>query len=829
MNVSYKWLGDYIEHDLTAQQVADAVTSTGLEADGVERVESIRGGLRGLVIGRVLTCEPHPDSDHMHVTTVDVGQEQPLQIVCGAPNVAAGQAVVVATVGTVLYDGDKEIKIKRGKLRGVESLGMICAEDEIGVGTSHAGIIIIPDDKAPAPGTPAAQYYGLEDDYRIEVDLTPNRIDGASHYGVARDLAAWFTAKGEPKKAHRPSVDDFAVNTPEGGVTVEVANPEVCPRYSGITVKGVTVKESPKWLRDRLTAAGLRPINNVVDVSNYILMGLGQPLHTFDADKIEGSHIVVRKARPGEKFTTLDGEERTLDGADLMICSAERPMCIAGVFGGLDSGVTDRTKDVFIESACFNPTSVRRTARRHGLSTDASFRYERGTDPNDTVYCLKLAAKMIQQLAGGKIVGPMVDIYPEPVKPPVVELSYDQIDALIGQPLEHYKVDAILASLDIAVKERCPDGTMVLEVPTYRVDVTRPADVIEEILRIYGYDNIATPTQVRATLAVHTPTDRADDMRRRTAEQLTAQGFNEILNNSLTAERYYQQLATYPADRCVRLLNPLSADLSVMRQTLLFGGLETIARNINHRATDLALYETGNVYALTGQAAGEGADSLAPYKEGSRMALWLTGQRRAASWDRPAEEYTVYDLKAAVLALLTRLGIPETDLTLTQRPNGDDIFDAAIDISMRKGGKHLGTLGQVSRSLLHAFDIKQPVYFAELDWTAVTRAAMRLTVTFEPLPKTQPVHRDLALLVDRAVTFDQIRQAIADTDRRLIAPDSIRLFDVYEGDKLPQDKKSYAVTFTLQDPQATLQDKRIEAVMAKVVANLQKAVGAELR
>ena len=612
MNISYNWLKDYLDIDMTPQQVSEALTSIGLETDGLEEVETIKGGLKGVVIGKVLTCEEHPNSDHLHITTVDLGNGEPTQIVCGAPNVAAGQTVVVATVGTTLYSGEESFQIKRSKIRGVESLGMICAEDEIGVGTSHDGIIVLEGDDLPAPGTPAAEYYKLQSDYVMEVDLTPNRIDAASHFGVARDLAAYCDCHLTHKELHRPSVEAFKVDTPDGGIGVEVVDTAGAPRYCGITIRGVEVKESPEWLRTRLEAIGVRSINNIVDITNYILHGIGQPLHCFDLNTIKGGRIVVRTVAEGSKFVTLDGVERTLSEADLMICDAEKPMCIAGVFGGLDSGVTEKTTDIFIESAYFNPTSVRKTARRHGLQTDASFRYERGTDPNITMYALKLAAILVKELAGGETCGQPVDLYPEPVAPFPVTLSYDYARGLIGKDIPADTIESILRALEIEIVKT--DGREAeLRVPTYRVDVQRPCDVVEDILRIYGYNNVDPGTTVHSSLSFKSPTDVDNDLRNLISDQLTAQGFNEILNNSLTAESYYSLTEEYTIDRCVRLLNPLSNDLSVMRQTLLFGGLESIAYNINRRSQDLMMYEFGNVYTFNPAAVSTAERPLDPY------------------------------------------------------------------------------------------------------------------------------------------------------------------------------------------------------------------------
>ncbi len=821
MNISYNWLKQYIDFNLTPDELSAALTSIGLETGGVEEVESVKGGLRGVVIGKVLTCEEHPNSDHLHITTVDLGSGEPTQIVCGAPNVAAGQTVVVATVGTTLYDGDNAFQIKRSKIRGVESLGMICAEDELGIGSSHDGIIVL--DEEVKPGTPAAEYYNLSSDYVLEVDLTPNRIDAASHYGVARDLSAWLARNATPSQLIRPSVEGFKVDRPDGAVGVVVENPVACPRYTGVTIRGVKVAESPQWLKDRLTAIGQRPINNIVDITNYLLHAMGQPLHCFDLDKVKGEKIVVRTCADGTPFTTLDGVEHKLDSADLMICNAEEPMCMAGVFGGIDSGVTDSTTSVFLESAYFNPTSVRKTARRHGLNTDSSFRFERGVDPNGTLYVLKLAALMIQEVAGGEVCGEVVDIYPDEIKPYPVTLSYDKVNTLIGKEIPCEEVDAILKSLEIEIINR-RDGEIDLLVPTYRVDVQRPCDVIEDILRIYGYNNVEISSTLHSSLSVKTTTDSANALRELISEQLTATGFNEIMNNSLTAESYYADNETYPAANCVRLLNPLSSDLNVMRQTLLFGGLESLAHNINRKSSDLMMYEFGNVYFFNPEAESSAEAPLASYSESSRLALWLTGSIRMGNWVRQTETATFYDLKAIVVNVFARLGISEKELKYGQ--GSSDIYAASVDIVTRSG-KPLGTMGVVSKKMLKLADIRQDVFYAELDWDAIVKLAMKRKVTYTALPKTQPVKRDLALLLDNMVTMEQVETVVRESERRLLK--DVALFDVYEGKNLPEGKKSYAIAITLQDGEKTLQDKQIEAVINKVVANLQKRLGASLR
>lgn len=832
MNISYSWLKDYVDFDLSAEQLAAALTSIGLECEGIHTVETIRGGLRGIVIGKVLTCVEHPNSDHLHITIVDLGGENPEQIVCGAPNVAAGQTVVVATVGTVLYDGDKEFVIKKSKIRGVESMGMICAEDEIGVGTSHDGIIVITGDNLPAPGTPAAEYYGVQDEDVVEVDITPNRIDAASHYGVARDLAAYLTANCEgfaPVRARRPAVDDFTIDDPSAKcVSIRVDAPQACPRYCGVTIEGVKVVPSPEWLQKRLRLIGLHPINNIVDITNYILHGLGQPLHCFDRAHIDGDAIIVRTCEAGTKFTTLDGVERTLDAADLMICDGnKRPMCIAGVFGGLDSGVTEQTTSVFLESACFNATSVRRTARRHGLSTDASFRYERGLDANGCIYILKVAALMVKTLAGGTIVGEIQDVYPEKVHRPRVLLETEYMDSLIGQKVPSTAVDAILEALEVETLERHGDASnptsRLLAVPTYRVDVTRPCDVVEDILRIYGYNKIEMPLQVRSSLSYKSTTDAAADMQRVVANQLSGAGFREILNNSLTAVSYYQD---DEPERCVRLLNPLSQDLAVMRRTLLYGGLESIEHNVNRKSKDLAMYEFGNVYFYDGSRESTVEAPLRPFSQGARLALWLTGDSRVASWQAPALEASFYDLRAYVDNILRHLGFDVARDIVYAVAEPSKLFAAAMNVATRKG-KNLGILGIVSRAACGKCDLKVPVFFAELDWDALTNAAQKLGITYYDLPKTQAVKRDLALLIDTSVTMADIEKVVKDSEKKILR--DVTLFDVYEGDKLPEGKKSYAITLTLRDDEKTLQDKYIDNVMNRIIANLRNRLGAELR
>ena len=821
MNISYKWLKEYIDFDLTPQQVSEALTSLGLEVGALEEVETIKGGLKGLVVGEVLTCEMHPNSDHLHVTTVDLGNgEAPSQIVCGAPNVAAGQKVIVATIGTKLYDGDQEFTIKRSKLRGVESCGMICAEDEIGVGTSHDGIIVRPADAVT--GTPAADYYGVESDWLIEVDLTPNRVDGASHYGVARDLYAWMKRNGYPTALHRPSVDAFKSNRPDGAIPVEVENVEACPRYSGLTIRGVQVKESPKWLKDYLSAIGQRPINNIVDITNYILLGTGQPMHCFDLAKVKGDKVVVKTVAPGTKFTTLDGVERTLTDRDLMICNAEEPMCIGGVFGGLDSGVTEATTDVFLESAYFHPTWVRKSAHRFGLNTDASFRFERGIDPNDTVYNLRLAALLVKELAGGEICGDIIDVKSKDFPGFPVELKYDYVTGLIGKNIDKDTIKGIVESLEMKIVSE-DDEKINIVVPTYRVDVQRPCDVVEDILRVYGYNNVEFTTEVKGSLSNKTDVDFRDDMQNLISEQLTAAGYHEMMNNSLTSSNYYEGLESVPVDHCVRLMNPLSGDLNVMRQTLLFGGLESLARNINRKNANLRMYEFGDLYHFNADTDNSEV-ALAPYTEHQALGIWLTGNNHGDNWADAVRPLSVYDLKAAVENIFRRLGISEKELVVEQTES--DLLAPALSYKNR-GGKLVGELGVVNAEVAKKFDVEQEVYFAQFNWNLLCRIAAKKDVKYHDLPKTLPVRRDLALLVDTAVSYEQIKRVVEQSERKLLK--SVTLFDVYEGKHLEAGKKSYAIAIFLQDDQKTLQDKQIEAVMKKVVTNLQKEVGAQLR
>ena len=821
MNISYKWLKEYVDFDMTAQEVADALTSEGLEVDGVEEVQAIKGGLEGLVVGHVLTCEPHPNSDHMHICTVNVGGEAPVQIVCGAPNVAAGQKVIVATVGTKLYDGDQCFTIKRSKLRGVESLGMICAEDEIGVGTSHDGIIVLPED-TPV-GMKAAEYYHLESDYVIEVDITPNRADACSHYGVARDFYAWLVRNGKKTALHRMDVSGFAVDSHDLEIDVDVQNTEACPRYCAVTVKNCHVAESPKWLQEKLETIGLRPINNIVDITNYVMMAYGQPLHCFDADMVKGRKVVVKAMPDGTKFTTLDGVEHTLTDRDLAICNAEEPMCIAGVMGGKGSGTYETTKDVLFESAYFHPTWIRKSARRHGMSTDASFRFERGIDPDGQIYALKVAALMAKQLAGGEIAMDIKDVEaPGLAKEFDVKLDYKYVHDLVGKTIPVEVIKEIVTSLEMKIVNETAEGIEV-KVPAYRVDVQRPCDVVEDILRIYGYNNVELPTQVKSSLTLKGDVDRSNRLQNLVAEQLVGEGFREILNNSLTKEAYYNGLSTYQSEHLVRVINPLSSDLNVMRQTLLFGGLESIAHNANRKNGNLRFFETGNCYYFDADKR-DAERVLAAYNEYNFLGIWLTGNYVEGSWAHPNESTSVYQLKAAVMNVLQRMGVQMGGLLIVAGSN--DIFSKSLAVTDR-GGKVLVELGLVKKEILAHMDIEQEVYYAELNWTLLMKKVQKKAVSFKEIAKYPAVRRDLALLVNKEVEFAEIERIAYASEKKLLK--KVELFDVYEGKNLEAGKKSYAVNFTLQDESKTMNDKQTEAVMKKIIQNLEKQLGAQLR
>ncbi len=835
MNISYKWLKEYVDTTLSAQEIAEALTSIGLEVGSVEEVQTVKGGLKDLWVAEVLTCEMHPNSDHMHVCTVNVGQGEPLQIVCGAPNVAAGQKVIAAVVGTRLYDGDTCFTIKRSKLRGVESCGMLCAEDEIGLGTSHDGIIVLPQDAVV--GTPAADYFHIESDWLIEVDITPNRADACCHYGVARDLYAWLVQNGYRTSLHRPDCDAFKVDDEALPVKVTIADADLCPRYTAVTLTGCQVKESPEWLQNKLRTIGLRPINNIVDITNYIMMAYGQPLHCFDADMIEGKEVIVKTLPEGTPFVTLDGEEHKLSSQDLAICNVKEPMCIAGVFGGKGSGTYDTTVNVLLESAYFNPTSIRKSARRHGLSTDASFRFERGIDPNGQLYALKQAAILARELAGAKVSMQVVDVNPKPSSDFKVTLAYSYVDSLIGKHIPAEIVKRIITSLEMKIDEES-DTELKLSIPPYRVDVQRPCDVVEDILRIYGYNNVEIPVTLKNSLTVKTIHDTSHKLQNVIAEQLVGSGFREILNNSLQRGAYYDGLESYKAEESVKLLNPLSQDLNTLRQTLLFGGLESIARNVSYRNADLRFFEYGNCYRfqaerrcpdiIPGISSSRDPEvikhMLDAYSEDFHLGLWLTGKSVRASWAHPDEDSSFAQLKAHVLNIIKRLGVPFGMLVFSQ--GNSDIYSASICIQNRSG-KTLCDMGIVSTKLTKAMSIDAPVYFADIHWNKILRIIKNQKVTYSEISKFPAVSRDLALLLDCAVPFAEVERIAYQTEKKLLK--GVKLFDVYEGKNLPEGKKSYAVNFILQDEAKTLNDKAIDAVMQKLIKNLVSQLSAELR
>jgi len=814
MKLSYNWLKDYLRCDLTPDQVAEAMTSIGIEVDSVSLQEEIPGGLAGVVVAEVLTCIPHPDSDHLHITTVNDGSPEPVTVVCGAPNVAAGQKVLFARIGTVL-PGD--FKIKKSKIRGVESFGMICAQDELGIGPDHAGILVLEDEAVP--GTPAKEYLHLKDEAVIEYEITANRIDAASHIGVARDLYAYLRSRDIPCSLDIPSVEAFAEGEGES-MPISVPDPDGAPRYTGITIQGVKVAPSPEWLQKKLLSIGLKPINNVVDISNFVLFECGQPLHTFDADKVRGGKVIVRRAAEGEKIVTLDGTERKLSASDMVIADAEGPMCIAGVFGGADSGVTDRTVNIFLEGAYFDPASIRKTAKSQQLSTDASFRYERGADPEAVVYAGRRAALLILETAGGRIVGKVRENYPEPIAKKQVSLDYGRIESFIGKKIGHDTIEKILRALQYEFLERREGGALVA-VPTYMVDVYRECDVVEEILRIYGYNNVELPTHLRMSVNA-SPSPEPEAIRNQISNFLAANGFTETMNNSLTKEEYYTRLTTFPADRCVRIVNPLSQDLNVMRQTLLLSGLEVIAYNINRQVSSLKTFEYGSVYQRLPEKDGT---TLEGYEEHQAFALFLTGTPDKV-WRNPAGKSSFFALKGYVELLMKRYRIDLSSFTTAPAP-GDLFSEGIVWCLPGKDPKALCTLGTVNPALARRFGIKQPVFAAEIDWPVLFSLIRRDRFTFKELPRFPEVRRDLALLLDEQVAYADLRKSALRTGKKLIR--SVTLFDVYRGDKIPAGKKQYALNFILQDPDRTLTDAEVEKVMEKVLSTFQNEFGATLR
>lgn len=817
MTISYNWLRQYLDIDVKPDELSLILTSIGLEVESLEKVESVKGGLEGVVVGEVLTCSKHPDADKLSVTTVNTGAAEPLHIVCGAPNVAAGQKVVVATVGTKLYFNDQEITIKKAKIRGELSEGMICAEDELGLGTSHTGIMVL--DSSAVPGIPAKKYFNIEDDYRFEIGLTPNRIDAASHYGVARDLAAFFNLRN-PKQAIKPSVEAFRIDNNSLNIPVEIKNTEACIRYSGITISNIKVDKSPEWLQKRLRAIGLNPINNVVDVTNYILHEIGQPLHAFDADAIEGKKVVVGPLDEGSPFITLDGIERKLSSEDLMICNTKTGMCIAGVFGGLKSGVTESTTNLFIESACFNPVWIRKTARRHGLHTDASFRYERGTDPNITIWALKRAAILIKEVAGGDISSGIVDVYPKPVADFKVEFNLKRASALVGKEIPVDTFRKILEGLEIKITQE-EGETWFLEVPPYRVDVKREADVVEDLLRIYGYNNVEVTEKLISSIGYSRKPD-SHLLINVASDYLTSNGFNEIMCNSLTKAAYYNSLSTFPEGNTVRILNPLSSDLNGMRQTLLFGGMESVQRNFNYRNRNLKFYEFGNCYKFDSRSKRD-SNPLNSYSEELRIGLWLAGDISPESWIKKSDAVSFYYLKGFVDAILTRFGYnPDR---MSNEPAPADLF--AYGLTSLTENKPVVWYGLVNSSISEMFDIKEEVFYAEFRWDLLLRQVSKVKIQYQEIPRYPEVRRDLALLIDKSVTYEQIRNVAYLTDKKLLQ--SINLFDVYEGKNLGEGKKSYAISFILRDDTKTLTDFQIDKTMQSYIDAFEKQLGAQIR
>jgi len=816
MKISYKWLKNYIDVDFEPNKLAEILTDTGLEVSSVEKYEATKGGLEGLVVGEVKTCVKHENADSLSVTTVDLGNGNILPIVCGAPNVAAGQKVVVATVGTTLYDDDGgDFKIKKSKIRGEVSEGMICAEDEIGLGKSHDGIMVLPNDTKV--GTLAKDFFDTYEDTVIEIDITPNRADGVSHFGVARDIFAFLkTHTNKKAELKRPDISNFKVDNTDRNIEVEIENEEACPRYSAVTISGITVKESPKWLQNNLKATGLQPINNVVDITNYVLFEMGHPLHAFDADKITGNKVIVKTLEKDTNFKTLDSSEIKLSEKDLMICNTEEGMCIGGVFGGLDSGVTEKTTSVFLESAYFNPVYIRKTAKRHGYNTDASYRFERGVDPNNTIWSLKRAANLIKEIAGGTISSEIKDIYPKKIETQKVTIRYSQVERLIGLKIDDNKIKTILESLDIQIVEE-EDDKLLLEIPTYRVDVKREADVIEEILRIYGYNNIPVPSQVKSTLS-YSPEVDENKLRNQTSNYLTANGFNEAMSNSLTKSDYYKELESYSESKLVKILNPLSQDLDAMRQTLLFGGLEAIIRNVNYKNTDLKLYEYGFCYSLNEKE----QDFDDKYTEKHQLSLFVTGNKNKINWNTPEAKTDFYYIKSYSENVLKSLNYDLDSIKINEIEN--DIFSYGLEYIYKN--KTILSLGALNKKILSKFDIEQDVYYANFEWTTILSDLPKLP-QFKAISKFQEVRKDLALLIDENVTFEQIKQLAFKSDKKLIK--EVSIFDVYKGKGIEDGKKSYAINFVLLDENKNLTDKQIKKTMNKLMSNFKRQLNAEIR
>jgi phenylalanyl-tRNA synthetase beta chain len=815
MKISYNWLKNYINTDLSPEKMGVILTNIGLEVESIEPFQSVKGGLEGIVIGKVLECSKHPDADKLSLTKVDIGTGEILPIVCGAPNVAAGQIVAVATIGTKLYFNNEEIIIKKGKIRGQESHGMICAEDELGLGTAHDGIMVLKSNTKI--GTPASEYFQVENDFVFEIGLTPNRVDASSHIGVARDLAAWLSQTSDIFY-FKPSVDAFKTDNQSNTILIEIENTKACQRYSGVSISGVEIKESPEWLKNRLKAIGLKPINNVVDIGNFVLHETGQPLHTFDADQIEGKKIIVKTLENGTKFTTLDEQDRVLSNEDLMICNTKEGMCIGGVFGGIKSGISDTTKNIFIESAYFNPVYIRKTSKRHALQTDSSFRFERGVDPNNNIYALKRAALLIKELAGGTISSEIIDVYPEAIKNQRIHVLYGHVDRLIGKKINPDQIKKILNSLEILIFSENADG-LILDVPPFRVDVTREADVIEEILRIYGYNNIETSDSVKSTLS-YAPKPDTNQWKNIVSDLLSNKGFNEAMSNSLTKSEYYEKLKPYDAENTVKIINPLSADLNAMRQTLLYGGLEAIIYNENRKNQNLKLYEFGNCYAISSKQ--NSGNSLSKYHEENHLALFISGDKKAVNWNSPIANTDFYQIKSFVEIVLTRLGYQLEKLRQSEIAN--DIF--AYGLSYKINDNQLVEFGLLKKEIRKAFDIENEVFYADFSWNKLMKF-LPAAKQFTPISKYPEVKRDLALLVDKKTTFGTIKDLAFKAERQLLK--SVSIFDIYEGDKLGENKKSYAVSFILQDENKTLTDSQIEKIMNKLIQTYQRELEAVIR
>lgn len=806
MKISLNWLQQYIKLDLEVNQISEFLTDTGLEVEGIEEIESIKGGLKGIVIGEVVTCQQHPNADRLKATTVNIG-ESVLDIVCGAPNVVAGQKVLVATIGTVLYDGEESFKIKKGKIRGEVSMGMICAEDELGLGASHDGIMVLPNEVEV--GTLASDYFKIENDTVFEIGLTPNRSDAMGHFGVARDLKTVLNHNGSELEMCLPTLKHFKTDNINLSISVEVENSELCPRYSGVSISGIKIEPSPEWLKNRLKSIGIESKNNIVDVTNFVLHETGQPLHAFDAKKITGNKIVVKTLSEKTKFTALDEVERDLSAEDLMICNKKEGMCLAGVFGGLDSGVSDSTTSIFLESAYFNPVSVRKTAKRHHLSTDSSFRFERGCDPNMTLYALKRAALLIQEIAGGEISSEIVDIYPNEIKHFELELTYKKLDSLIGEKIERGAVKSILTDLEIEIVSETQNG-LSLKVPPFRADVQREVDVIEEVLRIYGFNTVKIPSKLNTSIS-HSDEVNAEQIRNITSDLLSSNGFSEIMNNSLTKESYIHLISELIEEENVKILNPLSQDLNVMRQSLLFSGLENISYNINRKNQDLKLYEFGKTYHKV-----EGEN-----QEKEHLMLLLTGKVNSENWNTTKDKTDFFVMKEKVEHILFRLGITKI------KSEEISTYGFSEGLMYKHKKNRLVCFGKVDKKIIKSFGIKQELYYADFNWDLILNLVLNTKIKYSEVSKFPPVKRDLSLLIDKEVTFKELNTIAKQTETKILK--SVNLFDVYEGDKLPEGKKSYALSFILEDNTKTLTDKYINKVMNKLISSYETKLGAEVR